>query len=385
MQRYRVERVQRQLELHDLDAVLLYDPVNIRYVTDTTNMSIWTMHNQVRYVLVTVDGRVVLFEFGDADFLGRHADVVSEIRPATAFIHPCAGARAEELSRQWGSELCELLKETATSWPPRLGVDMLELHGVAALHDLEVVLTSGDPVLQQARCVKSVDELDAMRCAIVACELSLEELADAFHPGVTEMELWTTLQAANHRRYGEWGETRLLCSGSRTSPWYQEASRRTVCAGDIMTFDTDLIGAFGMCVDISRSWVCDAVPTAEQDTLHSIARHQLESNIGLHGPGASFREISEHAWHPPSDEYYGYALVSHGVGLCDEYPCIYHRETAAATGYDGQLEPGMTLCVEAYVGSRQGGEGVKLEEQILITPTGNERLTTYPLELVPRP
>jgi len=40
----------------------------------------------------------------------------------------------------------------------------------------------------------------------------------------------------------------------------------------------------------------------------------------------------------------------------------------------------MTLCVESYIGSIHGGEGVKLEEQVLITDTGHEMLTSYPLE-----
>ena len=40
----------------------------------------------------------------------------------------------------------------------------------------------------------------------------------------------------------------------------------------------------------------------------------------------------------------------------------------------------MTLCVEAYIGSEHGTEGVKLEEQVLITETGVERLSTYPYE-----
>ena len=49
-------------------------------------------------------------------------------------------------------------------------------------------------------------------------------------------------------------------------------------------------------------------------------------------------------------------------------------------GYDGILEPGMVLCVEAYVGAVGAKNGVKLEDQVLITDTGYENLTTYPFE-----
>jgi Xaa-Pro aminopeptidase len=40
----------------------------------------------------------------------------------------------------------------------------------------------------------------------------------------------------------------------------------------------------------------------------------------------------------------------------------------------------MVLCVESYIGRLGGHEGVKIEEQVLITDTGNEQLSTYPLE-----
>ncbi len=49
-------------------------------------------------------------------------------------------------------------------------------------------------------------------------------------------------------------------------------------------------------------------------------------------------------------------------------------------GYDGTLEAGMTVCVESYVGEVGGAEGVKLEEQVLITETGAIPLSSFPFE-----
>ncbi len=51
------------------------------------------------------------------------------------------------------------------------------------------------------------------------------------------------------------------------------------------------------------------------------------------------------------------------------------------SGYDDVLREGMTLCVESYIGATGGREGVKLEEQVLVTENGIEQLSTYPLEL----
>jgi Xaa-Pro aminopeptidase len=73
-------------------------------------------------------------------------------------------------------------------------------------------------------------------------------------------------------------------------------------------------------------------------------------------------------------------VLAHGVGLCNEYPSIVHPEDWAGSGYDGVLEPNMVLSVESYVGAEGGVEGVKLEEQVVITPTGVERLSQFPFE-----
>ena len=237
--------------------------------------------------------------------------------------------------------------------------------------------------MEEARAVKCPDEVAAMRCAVHACEAAVADMRAAFEPRVTEMALWAVLQAGNFARYGEWIETRLLSSGPRTNPWHQEASSRRVQAGELMGFDTDMVGAYGACVDMSRTWLCGGGrPTPAQRHTWSLAAEQIERNTELHVPGASLREITERSWYPPVDDYNGYTVLSHGVGLCDEYPSVFTRERWAAEGYDAVLHPGMAMCVEAFVGSKSGGEGVKLEQQILITEDGNELLTTYPLDLV---
>ena len=73
----------------------------------------------------------------------------------------------------------------------------------------------------------------------------------------------------------------------------------------------------------------------------------------------------------------------HGVGLADEWPSIKHREDFAEKGYDAVLVAGMTMCVESFVGREGGKEGVKLEDQVVITETGAETLNSFPLGLDP--
>ena len=379
---YRLGRVQEHLRAAGCDAALLYDPLNIRYATDTTNMSVWTMHNAVRYALVAADGPVVLFEFSKGEFLGTHSEVVDEIRPALSHEYYYAGSRVAELADRWAGEIAELVFEHGRG-DGRLAVDRLDQEGARALERHGLELGDASALMEEARTVKAPDEIRAMRCAVHACEAAVADMRAALEPGVTEMALWAVLHAGNLARFGEWIETRLLASGPRTNPWYQEASSRAIQAGELVGFDTDMVGAYGACVDMSRTWLCGGGhPTAAQHDTWSLAAEQIERNTELHRPGMSLREITERCWYPSLEDYNSYTLLSHGVGLCDEYPSAYVRENWDHAGYDAVLEPGMAMCVEAFVGPKSGGEGVKLEQQILITDTGNELLTTYPLDLV---
>ncbi len=382
MRRYRMARVRQQLASNDCDGALLYDPLNVRYATDTTNMSIWTMHNAVRFVFIGTEGPVVLFEFSNGEFLSLHSEVIDEIRPARSVAPFYVGDREAEITRLWADEIVELLEGCAGTGRRRLAVDQLTLGAIREIESRDIDLIDACALLEHARLVKSPDELSALRMAAHSCDLIVAEMRDALRPGMTEVELWTLLHAGNWRRFGEWVETRLLASGARTNPWYQEASTKVIEAGELVAFDTDLIGAFGMCIDMSRTWLCgDGSPSPAQSELHSLARDTVESNIGLFVPGATYRDITHRLTYPPIEEFNGYTVMAHGVGLCDEYPSIFTREQWDATGFDGVIEAGNVISVEAFVGRRDGGEGVKFEQQIIVSDNGPELLTTASSDL----
>jgi len=150
----------------------------------------------------------------------------------------------------------------------------------------------------------------------------------------------------------------------------------------MLAYDTDLVGAYGMCVDISRSWVVGAkAPTPAQQTIYDMARHQIDHNMALLKPGVTVEELTHKSWFPSPDEYRHYSCLFHGVGQCDEYPEVFFPAAWDDWGVECEMTPGMVMSVEAYVGSRDGGEGVKLEEQVVITETGAELLAHYPLDL----
>ncbi len=382
MRHYRFDRVQEQLMLQGYDGMIVMDPMNIRYLTDTTNMQIWVMHNASRYAWVGADGSVIVWEFYDCDFMSGHNPHIDEVRPAVGFTYFLAGTRYEQKARKWADEMISLVAEKCGP-NPRIAIDQCQYLPYQYLSEAGISIGFGQEVMELARAIKGPDEIKAMRCAVHACQASMTEMYERMTPGMTERELWSMLHAGNVKRAGEWIETQILASGPRTNPWMQEASSRVIEPGDLVGYDTDLVGAYGMMVDISRTWLAgSATPSADQQRTYDLASEQIMRNGELLQPGTGFRELTEKAWMPPIEDYRHYCVLYHGVGQCDEYPEIVFPEQWEDVGFDGELKPGMVLTCEAFVGARDGRtEGVKLEEQYLVTEDGNEKLSTFPLGL----
>ncbi len=229
--------------------------------------------------------------------------------------------------------------------------------------------------------IKSAEEISCMRWAIKVAEHGITKMQQAIRPGVSELQLWALLNYTNLANNGDWHEGRMLASGPRINPWLQEASARKVEAGDLVGFDTDMVGPYGYFADISRTMHCGpGAPTKRQRALYQTAVAEIEHNLQLVKPGITLKQFQEQAWPIPEEfQQNAYTCICHAVGMCDEYPRINpaHR---GPTPYDDTIEPGMVLCIESYIGAVGERDGVKLEQQVLVTDTGYELLSTYPLD-----
>lgn len=378
---YRLERVRHELVRRDYAAIVLYDPINIRYATDTSNMQVFTLHNPLRYAFVPAHGPVTMFEPSECLHLARGIETVDEVRPATTWHYLGAGSRRREKAGRWAAELADLIRDCGGE-NRRLAIDLCEPIGAGELEALGLSLHDGQEVMEEARLIKSDEEITAISEALAACEAGMHAMREALEPGITENQLWAILHYENIARGGEWIETRLLASGPRTNPWFQECSDRPVEAGDLVCFDTDLIGRHGYFADISRCWlVGDGRPSDEQRRLYAAAFEQLQHNQALLKPGVEVRDYVERAWQLP--EVYvpnRYADTAHGAGMSVEFPVIPYSQDFEAAGYDAVIAENMVMCVESYIGATGGREGVKLEQQVLITSSGAVPLASYPFE-----
>ena len=386
MRRFRWERLTRAIVERDLAGLLMFDPLNIRYATDSTNMQLWNAHNPFRAVLLCADGYMVLWDYKLSPFLSEFNPLVREARGSASMFYFSTGDRTAEAAGAFAAQVDDLLRLHAPG-NRRLGVDKIMLAGARALEALGVELLDGEEVTERTRAVKGPDEIAAMRCAVLSCERALAAMEGAARAGVpaggmSEDDIWSVLHAENIRRGGEWIETRLLASGPRTNPWFQECGPRIVQPDEIVAIDTDLIGPYGICTDISRTfWIGEGRP--RPDMIHAMrhAHEHIMENMALLKPGVSLAELRERS-HRLEERYRArkYSCFMHGVGLCDEWPHLDYPEDAQPGAFEGVLEPGMVLCVEALVGEEGGDFSIKLEDQVLVTEDGHENLTRYPFD-----
>ncbi len=386
MREHRWKRLTQFIQDRDYAGLLVFDPLNIRYATDSTNMQLWNTHNPFRAVLLCADGYMVIWDYKNSPFLSTFNPLVREQRSGADLFYFDRGDKVGVAADVFSNEVRVLLEEHAPG-NKRLAVDKIMLHGLRSLEAQGFEIEDGEELTEKCRAVKGADEILAMRCASDACEKSvavMERFAREMVPqgNVSEDDIWAVLHAENIRRGGEWIETRLLSSGQRTNPWFQECGPRIVQNNEIVSFDTDLISSYGICVDISRSWwIGDEKPPADMVYAMQHAHEHIMTNMEMLKPGVMIPELTANT-HVLDDQFQAqkYGCLMHGVGLCDEWPLVAYPDMAVEGAYDYPLVPGMVLCVEAAVGAVGGAFTIKLEDQVLITEDGYENLTKYPFD-----
>ena len=377
---YRLQRLRDGCAAADCAALLLYDSTNIRYAFDCSNMQVWCLHSPLRYALIFADGPAIMFELRDGMRQSEGLPGIDELRTARTWMFMARGDRSEAALAGWADEVADLVRLHGGA-NRRIACDRLDGAGAHALEARGLTYVEGTRITETARSIKSGDEIELMRWTMRVCEAGMARVYDHSLPGTTERELWAHLHFENARSGGDWLETKLVTAGPRTNPWYQECSDRMCRAGEMISFDTDMIGPYGYCADVSRSWTCGYTPmTDRQRRLYETALDQVRHNLDLVRPGMDFVEFNEKSWRIPERHVpYRYSLAVHGVGMADEWPVVPLHVDWSDLAMSGRFEPGMVVCVESLVGER-GSESVKLETQALVTETGCERLDSFPYE-----
>ena len=371
----RLENLRGTMLADGLEVLVLTNPVSIRYATGSRAYASFQSRIPSAYAIVPLVGPIIMH--------GAYVDdlpLVAVSRRSHAITSFDAGLDLSVAADRFAADIEIALEELGYDSRASVGIERTTPTGHRAFADIGLNVFDAEPTLELARSRKGGLEMIALEYAIAVAEYGMTLMHNALVPGITENQLFALLHQTNIAHDGDWIDGRMLCSGPRTNPWYQEASHRRIETGELVAFDTDMIGPYGYCADISRTWVCGAEPTPEQRALYHRALDEIEHNTALLRVGASFAELSQATFRHP-DEFVAnrYACAFHGVGMTDEYPKIPYPQDWEWTGYDGQLEDGVVLAVESYVGSDQGSQGVKLEQMVRVTSGEVEILSSYPL------
>ncbi|GAB2764417.1 Xaa-Pro peptidase family protein [Streptomyces bullii] len=359
-----------------LPSALLFDPANVRYVTCDGQFLVANLHCPYRWVLVFAEHDPILWDGAEQVHLSRsHWD--GEIRTAEGFAFFGSGSHSRrDAGRAIAAVVAELRERGLRDEP--LGVDRVDAVAFLELADRGIKVVDAVPVLEGARGVKSPTELDIHRENARLVDEAVAAFLPHLEPGRTENELWAALARETFAHGALHAEARLLCSGPRTNPWMQEATHRVVHDGDLVAFDTDLVGPFGYLTDISRTYLCgDRQATGEQRAVYQAAYEFVHEAIPEFVAGRSFAELGEMLGKRIPERYrrQRYPFIAHGCGATDEYPVVTMTDY-----HPGILEPGMVLSVEGYIGAVGGTVGAKYEEQIIVTEGALEVVSHAPAD-----
>jgi Xaa-Pro aminopeptidase len=373
LRRERLGRLQAAMRAHGADACLFFNQGNVRYATGSAIMTVYSMSAFVRCALVPAAGRPILFEHPGSMDISRR--VVEDVRPMRAWEwtdEPAAEAA------HWAKDIVQGLRERGVT-SKRLFVDALGTPAFLALGREGFELADPGRIVLDAREVKTPEEIRLMEYNAAIGMKMLRAFETAMAPGAREQDLLAVITDTLLREGGEYLITRACVSGPNTNPWNLEATDRALEPGDLVFVDTDAVGYEGYFIDVSRTFLCgDVAPSAAQRELYRAAFDWLRGATAALKPGLTMAELAVRMPRLP-DKYLPrrYEVMAHCAGLADEGPSIGYPHDPQPNG-TRPLREGMVVCLEVYVGEPGGREGVKLEDQVLVTAEGARVLIPYP-------
>ena len=193
---YRLDRIKKELSKKDIGACILFDPVNIRYALDSVNMSIFTMHNLHRYCFIPVNGPIILFEFFNCEHLSKHLKLIDEIRPGISWDYFAHGDQVEKQIKKWTDEVQNLMNQNCGK-NKRLAIDVCNGPGALALNKIGLQIIDAKEIVEQARVIKSKEEIQCMKASLEVCEKGVQLMKSELKAGITEDELWALFHKTN--------------------------------------------------------------------------------------------------------------------------------------------------------------------------------------------
>jgi Xaa-Pro aminopeptidase len=377
----RLARIKRLLTDSELGALLCFDMGNIRYIT-ATHIGTWAADKLNRFCLLPQGDEPIMWDFGSAarhhqlynPWLGdgRSRAGISTLRGAMS---PQSG-RAEDVARKIRAELEQrgLLAEP-------VGIDAIEPQVLFALQREGIRVADGQQLMQEARVIKTRDEITLLNMACAMVDSAYEELYRAMRPGFRENDCVALVNKVLYEMGSEFVEGVNAISGERCSPHPHVFTDRALRPGDPAYFDI-LHSYMGYRTCYYRTFAVASASRALVDA-YKRCRYYLDAAIDLIRPGANTGEVAA-VWPRAQDfgfpdEEAAFALqFGHGVGLSIWEKPVFSR--LVSLEHPEEIREGMVFALETFWPSSDGWSAARIEEQLVVTRDGCRVITRFPAE-----
>jgi Xaa-Pro aminopeptidase len=262
-----------------------------------------------------------------------------------------------------------------------LGVDVIELPVLRALEAEGIRVVDCQALMQDARMLKTQDEITLLTTACAMVDAAYEELFRALKPGMRENDCVALVNRVLYELGSEHVEGVNAISGERCSPHPHVFTDRMLRPGDPAYFD--ILHAYnGYRTCYYRTFAVGSASRAQVDAYRR-CRDFLDQAIALIRPGVTTADVVS-VWPEAEDfgfpdEEAAFALqYGHGVGLSIWEKPIFSR--LVSFDYPETIREGMVFALETFWPASDGWSAARIEEQLVVTADGCEVITRFPAE-----
>ncbi|NLY79283.1 MAG: aminopeptidase P family protein [Lysinibacillus sp.] len=349
----KLEKLRKALKSYQVDALLITNPYNRRYMTGFTGTS--------GIAIVSENDAVFITDFRYTEQAKEQVKHFRIIEQESTILKE-VGKQIDKL----GIKTLGFEKDTVTygkfeSFQEQFNAKLVPLSGI----------------IEKIRLIKTNEEINIIKVACQIADAAFNHILDFIKPGVTELEVSNELEFFM-RKQGASSSSfdTIVASGTRSALPHGVATNKVIEKGDFVTLDFGAIYN-GYVSDITRT-IAVGTPNPKLIEMYNVVLEAQLLALEKVGPGLTGKEADKIARDFLTEKGYGKAFghsLGHGIGLeIHEGPTLSYRS-------DQVLEPNMVVTIEPGVYLPEIG-GVRIEDDIVITPTGNEKLTHSKKELI---
>lgn len=240
----------------------------------------------------------------------------------------------------------------------------------------EATLVSAEDIMNQLRLIKDEKELDILRQAAELADFGVEVGVQALQTGISEMDVLAKIEYELKRKgIREMSFSTMVLFGQKSGQPHGNPGLATLKSGDFVLFDLGVV-LDGYCSDITRTFAFESISEKQNEIYQTVLDAQLKA-LAASKPGTRIGELDQIARDVITDAGYGDYFphrLGHGLGISvHEFPSMSHTN-------NDLLQEGMVYTIEPGIYVPEIG-GVRIEDDVYITSSGNETLTKFPKEL----